>query len=166
MEGLTYDLSQLDRIGDGTGRYVTVSATDSEGHTVSITVNNAGQGRFHRVETRSSAWYEQDLGTLQYSLPDTDRGIISQLDRLYAISGEKFASDDEADRLRTFIARVSEVAEKAGMIVNDDIEFSEEDGGWCAVDGKVIKTYTPFGLTDPDATVDEVVEAYWIKWGR
>ena len=166
MEGLSYDLSQLGRIGDGTGRFVTVSATDHEGHTVSITVNNSGQGKFHRVESGGSVSYDQDLGTLQYSLPDTDEEVILELDGLYEALRDKFVLDDAAGRHAEWIERMSEVAENAGMEVGDDLWFSEEDGGWCAVDGRVVKTYTPFGLTDPDATVDEVVEAYRRKWGR
>lgn len=46
-------------------------ATDDEGHTVSITTNKYGEGKFNIVETSFGTECKQTRGTLQYKLPET-----------------------------------------------------------------------------------------------
>lgn len=71
---LTYDLHELEEQpslkSEGIARhYITVSATDDKGHTVSITSNGEGEGRFHY--TSNGACAVQDIGTIQARIKTT-----------------------------------------------------------------------------------------------
>lgn len=85
---LNYDLTEINLPIDERPMYPTVRATDDEGHTVSITTNKYGEGKFNIVETSFGTEYKQTRGTLQYKLPDTDAGIKRRLNDEYKVMKE------------------------------------------------------------------------------
>ena len=54
---LHYDLTEINLPIDERPMYPTVRATDDEGHTVSITTNKYGEGKFDIVETSFGTEY-------------------------------------------------------------------------------------------------------------
>lgn len=85
---LHYDLTEINLPIDERPMYPTVRATDDEGHTVSITTNKYGEGKFNIVETSFGTEYKQTRGTLQYKLPATDAGIKRRLNEEYKFMKE------------------------------------------------------------------------------
>ena len=85
---LHYDLTEINLPIDERPMYPTVRATDDEGHTVSITTNKYGEGKFNIVETSFGTEYKQTCGTLQYKLPATDAGIKRRLNEEYKFMKE------------------------------------------------------------------------------
>lgn len=75
---LSYDIGEAFLPREDTPCYVTVSAADKFGNSVSVTTNRSGEGLFERMPDGS---YRQLAGTLQYRLPDSETGVRSMLRR-------------------------------------------------------------------------------------
>ena len=79
-DGIEYDLSELEDLGDGFGGLIHLYAR-KDGREACIITNNSGEGRWGRFAGPSGIEYHQFEGTLQYRLPDTDKAICAQLRR-------------------------------------------------------------------------------------
>lgn len=79
-DGIEYDLSELEDLGDGFGGLIHLYAR-KDGREACIITNNSGEGRWGRFTGPSGVEYRQVAGTMQYRLPDTDKAICAQLRR-------------------------------------------------------------------------------------
>lgn len=89
-------------------RYITVTARDAEGREAYIMTNRHGEGRWARVETGTGLDYRQVLGTGQYSLPKTERGVRRALEREWHELHGPFEREDPALREGLFWESVPE----------------------------------------------------------
>lgn len=80
-DGIEYDLSELEDLGDHTfGGFLHLYAR-KDGREASIITNKDGEGRWTTHYGPSGLEYRQTAGTMQYRLPDTDKAICAQLRR-------------------------------------------------------------------------------------
>jgi len=79
-DGIEYDLSEIESLGDGFGGLIHLYA-HKDGREACIITNNSGEGRWTSFTGPSGVEYRQVAGTMQYRLPDTDKAICAQLRR-------------------------------------------------------------------------------------
>lgn len=79
-DGIEYDLSEIESLGDGFGGLIHLYAR-KDGREASIITNKDGEGRWGIFAVPSGIEYHQFEGTLQYRLPDTDKAICAKLRR-------------------------------------------------------------------------------------
>lgn len=72
-----YDLSDLDKLCDGMGGFIELTATDGR-LTASIITNRSGEGLWRKVETPFGPEYRQIMGTCQFGLPTDSSGKVSE----------------------------------------------------------------------------------------
>ena len=80
-DGIEYDLSEIEDLGDGFGSRLLHLYARKDGHEACIITNHEGEGRWVSFTGPSGIEYRQVAGTMQYRLPDTDKAICAQLRR-------------------------------------------------------------------------------------
>lgn len=80
-DGVEYDLSEIENLGDGFGSRLLELRAWKDGREASIITNHEGEGRWVSFTGPSGVEYRQVAGTMQYRLPDTDKAICAQLRR-------------------------------------------------------------------------------------
>jgi hypothetical protein len=81
-DGINYDLTALDDLGDGLTMRPRFTAK-KDGKEVEIITNNDGEGRWEEFETGTGYDLQQVAGTMQYSLPVAESRICYQLRKMW-----------------------------------------------------------------------------------